>query len=101
MIGMADLSAGEAVEQLRAEGHTELADRIDEQLIGRNVLEGRWTFQIIEEFDSGYYADFQRFEAEARKELVQGKRHLFEAEMKESRRTRGLRHHEAQPPERR
>ena len=101
MIGMADLSAGEAVEQLRAEGHTELADRIDEQLIGRNVLEGRWTFQIIEEFDSGYYAYFRRFEAEARKELVEGKRHLFEAEMKESRRTRGLRHHEAQPPERR
>jgi hypothetical protein len=101
MIGTADLSAGEAVEQLRAEGHSELADRIDEQLIGRNVLEGRWTFQIVEEFDSGYYADFRRFEAQARDELAQGKRHLFEAEMKESRRTSALRHHEAQPPERR
>jgi hypothetical protein len=89
------------VQQLRAAGHAELADRIDEELIGRNVLEGRWTFQIIEEFDSGYYADFQRFERESRESLVQGKRHLFEAEMKEERRSHGRRHHEAQPPERR
>jgi hypothetical protein len=101
MIGMADLAAGEAVQQLRDAGHTELADRIDDELIGRNVLEGRWTFQIVEEFDSGYYADFQRFEREAREQLAEGKRHLFEAEMKESRRTFGRRHHEAQPPERR
>ena len=101
MIGMADLAAGEAVQQLRAAGHAELADRIDEELIGRNVLEGRWTFQLIEEFDNGYYADFQRFERESRESLVQGKRHLFEAEMKEERRSHGRRHHEARPPERR
>jgi hypothetical protein len=99
MIGMADLAAGEAVQQLRAAGHSALADRIDEELIGRNVLEGRWTFQIVEDFDSGYYADFQRFESESREALAQGKRHLFEAEMKEQRRTQGRRHHEAQPPE--
>ena len=100
MIGTADLTAGEAVEQLRAAGHGELAERIDQELIGRNVLEGRWTFQLVEEFDSGYYALFRRLEREAREELAEGKRHLFEAEMKEARRSRGQRHHEAQPTER-
>jgi len=99
MIGTADLTAGQAVAQLRAAGHGELAERIDRELVGRNVLEGRWTFQVVEEFDAGYYADFQRLEALARDELVEGKRHLFEAEMKEDRRTQERRHHEAQPPQ--
>ena len=97
LTGTADLALGEAVDMLRAAGHTELADRIDCELVGRNVLEGRWTFQVIEEYDDGYYATFRRFDQEAREALVGGRRHLFEAEMKERERTPGLRHHEAIP----
>ena len=26
------------------------------ELVGRNVIEGRWTFQIVEEYDAGYDA---------------------------------------------
>ena len=36
---------------------------------------------------------------QVRDELVAGRRHLFEAEMKEDRRTRGRRGHEARPVE--
>ncbi len=97
LTGTADLALGEAVEMLRAAGHTDLADRIDRELVGRNVLEGRWTFQVIEEYDDDYYATFRRFEREAREALVGGRRHLFEAEMKNRERTPGLRHHEAVP----
>ncbi|WP_076262628.1 hypothetical protein [Intrasporangium flavum] len=97
LTGTADLALGEAVDLLRDAGHCELADRIDRELVGRNVLEGRWTFQVIEEYDDGYYATFRRFEREARERLVGGRRHLFEAEMKERERTPGLRHHEAVP----
>jgi hypothetical protein len=97
LTGTADLALGEAVDQLRAAGHPELADQIQTELLGRNVLEGRWTFQVVEEYDDGYYATFKRLEALARERLVGGRRHLYEAEMKEDRRTHGLRHHEAVP----
>lgn len=96
--GMADLTLGEAVEMLRAAGHAELADRIENEVIGRNVVEGRWTFQIVDDYDDGYYAAFRELEAQARDSLVDGKRHLFEAEMKEDRRTQGRSGHEARPP---
>ncbi len=95
--GMADLTLGEAVEMLRAAGHAELADRIENEVIGRNVVEGRWTFQIVDDYDDGYYAAFRELEAQARDSLVDGKRHLFEAEMKEDRRTHGRQGHEAAP----
>lgn len=96
--GTADLTLGEGVDQLREAGHTELADRIEQELVGRNVLEGRWTFQIMEEYDDGYYAAFRELEQLARDQLVGGRRHLYEAEMKEDRRTHGRPGHEAQPP---
>lgn len=95
--GTADLTLGKAVEQLRDAGHAELADLVDRELVGRNVLQGRWTFQVVEDYDDGYYATFRRLEAEARDRLVGGRRHLYEAEMKEDRRTHGLPGHEATP----
>ncbi|MDN5766909.1 MAG: hypothetical protein L0H96_13485 [Humibacillus sp.] len=97
LTGMADLALGEAVDLLREAGHDELADRVDTELVGRNVIEGRWTFQIVEEYDDGYYDTFKGLEAQARQTLVGGRRHLFEAEMKQDRRTKGARHHEAAP----
>jgi hypothetical protein len=97
LTGMGDLALGDAVELFRTAGHPDIADRLERELVGRNVVEGRWTFQIVEEFDDGYYAAFKQLEAGARDELVDGRRHLFEAEMKEDRRTHGARHHEAAP----
>ncbi len=99
MTGSADLALGEAVHLFRSAGHPDLADRLETQLVGRNVIEGRWTFQVVEDYDDGYYAAFKDTEARARDELVLGRRHLFEAEMKEDRRTHGRRHHEARPLE--
>ncbi|OII33923.1 hypothetical protein BIU98_05615 [Curtobacterium sp. MMLR14_010] len=97
LTGKADLGFGDAVEQLRKAGHSELADRIDTELIGRNVIEGRWTFQIVEDYDDGYYALAKDLERTARDDLAGGRRHLLEAGMKEDRRTRAQRHHEATP----
>jgi hypothetical protein len=97
LTGTADLTLGEAVEELREAGHGELADRVDRELVGRNLLEGRWSFQIVEEYDDTYYSPFKELEKQARDELVEGRRHLFEAEMKEDRRTDGERHHEPIP----
>ncbi|MFI5956571.1 hypothetical protein [Cryptosporangium sp. NPDC051539] len=97
LTGHADLMLDDAVESLRKAGHDRLADRVETELVGRNLLEGRWTFQIVEEFDDGYYAAFRGVEKDARDELLGGRRHVFESEMKERRRTHGRRHHEARP----
>ncbi len=97
LTGGADLALGEAVQGLREAGHPQLADRIERDLIGRNVLQGRWTFQIVEEYDDGYWSVFRETERAARDELLQGRRHLFEAQMKEQRRTHGQAGHEATP----
>jgi hypothetical protein len=97
LIGHADLMLDEAVRLFGDAGHPKLAERIRTELVGRNVLAGRWTFQIVEEFDDGYYAVFKELDRAARDELIQGRRHVFEAEMKEARRTHGRPGHEAAP----
>jgi hypothetical protein len=82
--GHADAQLQEAVAMLRRAGHDPLADRIEADLVGRNVIPGRWTFELVEEYDDGYYSVFKGYDAEAREALVEGRRHLFEAEMKAS-----------------
>ena len=97
LTGSADLALGEAVDQLREAGHEELAERIERELVGRNVIHGRWTFQVVEDYDDNYYSAFKELEKLARDELAHGRRHLFEAEMKEDRRTPGAPKQEAVP----
>lgn len=97
LVGGADLTLDRVVRLLREAGHDYMADRVEYELLGRNILPGRWTFQVVEEFDDGYYATFQEIERDARQRLAGGRRHIFEAEMKQRRRTHGLPGHEATP----
>ena len=95
LTGTADFMLDDAVSLFRQAGYPKMAERIQEELIGRNVIPGHWTFQIVEEYDDGYYAEFKTIEKEARDEFAEGKRHLYEAELKEQRRTHGRKGHEA------
>jgi hypothetical protein len=97
LTGTADFMLDEAVSLLMQGGHTAIAERIQRELIGRNVVPGRWTFQLVEEYDDGYYSEFRQVEKDARDELAGGRRHLYEAELKERRRTHGRHGHEALP----
>jgi hypothetical protein len=99
LTGSADIALGEAVDALAEAGHHDLADRLQRELVGRNVIAGRWTFQIVEDYDDNYWSLFRRLEEAARTELVGGRRHLYEARLKESERTAGERGHEATPEE--
>ncbi len=94
LTGTADFQLGDAVERLRAAGHTELAAEIERDIVGRNVIPGRWTFQIMEEYDDTYWSAIREIEQRARDTLTGGLRHLHEARMKEDRRTPGREHHE-------
>lgn len=82
MSGQADLALGEATRQLRDAGHEALAAEIDEVLVGRDVVPGSWTFQIVEAYDAQYWSVFRAVDEHARYQLVGGAPHLFEAEMK-------------------
>lgn len=97
MLGHADLMFGEAADLLEEAGHTEHAERLRDELVGRNVIEGRWTFQLVEDFDDGYWSEARVHERRIRDDLVAGRRHVYESEMKEDRRTKGRRHHESRP----
>lgn len=97
LTGSADLALGDAVEQLRAAGHRAIADDLERELVGRNVIPGRWTFQIMEEYDDTYWSVFRDTERRVRETLTDGRRHLFEAGMKEDRRTHGHPDHTATP----
>lgn len=97
LMGRLDLQMGEAAELLRDAGHGELADLVEREVVGRNVLDGRWTFQVVEEFDDLYYGPVRDVERVVREALVGGRRHVMEAEMKERRRSGGRPAHEAAP----
>jgi hypothetical protein len=97
LMGRADLLFGDAADQLAEAGHTELADHIRREVVGRNVLEGRWTYQVVEEFDGDYYDAVRQAEQRVLDDLMDGRRHVLEAEMKEQRRSQGRRHHERRP----
>lgn len=102
LIGSGAAALNEAVAALKECGHGELANTIERELVGHNVIPGRWTFQVVEEFDDGYWTCFREHERRARDLLLQGRRHIFEAEMKERERSideRGLplQGHEATP----
>ncbi|MFE3050083.1 hypothetical protein ACFXIY_23885 [Streptomyces albidoflavus] len=87
LTGTADFQLDEAVRLLREAGHAEEAERVRTELVGRNVTPGHWTFQLVEEYDDGYYHPFAALEAELTDRLAGGRRHLHEAELKRRRRS--------------
>ncbi|MEU6957088.1 hypothetical protein [Streptomyces sp. NPDC045714] len=89
LTGSADLALDGAVRLLRAAGHGHHAERVEREILGRNVIPGHWTFQIVEEYNATYYDVFRTIEDEIRRELAEGRDHLYEAEMKAARRTEG------------
>ena len=70
LMGHADLLLGAACDELAEAGHPAVADRLRTDLVGRNVLHGRWTFQVVEEFDDDYWSLFREHEGAVRAELT-------------------------------
>jgi len=97
LTGKADRVLQDAVAILRDAGHASLADDLDRELVGRNVVADHWTYQLIEDFDDRYWTTFRDFDARARDELAGGDRHVLEARMKQAERTKGHPRHAAGP----
>ncbi|CAL9363507.1 hypothetical protein SUDANB15_00704 [Streptomyces sp. enrichment culture] len=97
LTGTADLELDRAVALLHKAGHPDWAETVRTQVLGRNVIPGHWTFQVVEAYDATYYQPFKEIEQAAVEELAEGRDHLYEAEMKEARRTVGHPDHAARP----
>ncbi len=97
LTGKADRQLQESVELFEKAGAPELAADLDRDLVGRNVIADRWTFQIVEDFDANYWGSFRAFDERARNELADGDRHVYEARMKQGERSKGHPKHEAGP----
>lgn len=86
LIGRADFLFEESSLRLAECGHREEADSLWQNVVGRDVLEGRWTFEIVERFDDDYY-DAARFEVLGLEHrLVGGRRHAHEEGLRQRRR---------------
>jgi hypothetical protein len=96
-MGRADFLFGDAADMLREAGRADLADRLEAELVGRNVLDGRWTYEVIEEFERVYYRVAVELERLLRDELTDGRRHAFESRLQARRRTRDMPGHEPLP----
>ena len=81
LCGTADLTLQEAVSRLRDAGHADLAGDVERVLVGRDVIPGSWSFQLVELYD-GYWKVFRNVEEHARGLLGFSDRHVAEAEMK-------------------
>ncbi len=57
------------------------------EVVGRNALDGRWSYQIVEEFEDLYWLPVRERERLVTERLLDGRRHVHEAEMKQERHT--------------
>ncbi|WP_285563884.1 hypothetical protein [Streptomyces sp. RTGN2] len=89
LTGSADFAVGDAVRLLREAGHDQDADLVEREILGRNVIPGHWTFQLIETYNETYYRPFTDIEQQLVHRLAQGRDHLYEAELKKARRPLG------------
>src|SRR4051812_47780465 len=70
MLGHLDFQMSDAAVLLREAGHAGCAELVETEIVGRNVLDGRWTYQILEEFEDLYYDVIRAHERHIRNELV-------------------------------
>jgi hypothetical protein len=86
LIGRADFLFEESAVQLAKAGHREEAAELWRNVVGRDVLEGRWTFEIVERFDDDYYQAARSEVSGLEQRMVGGRRHPHEELMRDRRR---------------
>jgi hypothetical protein len=86
LIGRADFLFEESARSLAQLGHRDQAGSLWHNLVGRDVLENRWTFEIVERFDEDYYDAVRSEIRSLEQSLVGGRRHAHEEALRRRRR---------------
>lgn len=71
----------EAEQLLRAAGRDGLADELRDEHLPLGVVRAngeRWSYDLLEDFESGFLDSVTGFETAAREEIADGRRHLTE-----------------------
>ena len=63
---------------LRGEGHDELADELRDDLLPLGVLDGTWSYGVVEAYQEGLLPATLDYEERLREELADGERHVAE-----------------------
>ena len=85
MIGRADFLFEESAILLAKAGHRADAHSLWRKVVGRDVLESRWTFEIVERFDDDYYDAAHSEVMGLEERLVAGRRHAHEEALRQRR----------------
>jgi hypothetical protein len=86
LIGRADFLFKQSARALAAGGHHAESASLWRNVVGRDVLQGRWTFEIVESFDDDYYDATRTEVLGLERGLVGGRRHAHEEQLREARR---------------
>lgn len=68
----------DAEERLREAGHEELANHLRDEVLPLGAVEDRWTYDLLETFESGLYDDVTAYEKQVRDDVADGRRHVAE-----------------------
>lgn len=81
----ADILFSEAATSLREQGHPDEAEILETRVIGRNVIDDRWSFEVVEAFEDGFYGPVSGAVRDIERRTVGGRRHALDAAVKQAR----------------
>lgn len=67
--------------ELREAGHDAFADQLRDDVLPAGVVGDRWTYELIEEFETGFLDGVEGFEAAVREDLADGVAHVHERDL--------------------
>lgn len=81
----ADILFAEVAASLQAQGRADEAELLQDHVIGRNVIDDRWSFELVEGFDDSYYSPVTEAVRDLEGRTVGGRRHARESVLKQHR----------------
>jgi hypothetical protein len=70
-----------ARETLRAAGYDDLADELRDRHLPAGVIGDRWTFELVTNFEEGFYDEIATFAGDLREEVGDGEVHVRERDL--------------------
>jgi len=67
-----------ARERLRDAGHDAIADRFRDEVLPAGVVDGCWSYEVVEAFEAGLLSDGTSAAREARERIADGVEHVSE-----------------------
>ncbi|ELZ01499.1 hypothetical protein C482_06984 [Natrialba chahannaoensis JCM 10990] len=77
-LGHAMDRVGDAEDELREAGHEEWANGVRDDHLPAGAISDQWTYELVEEFSTGFVTEMDAFETAVRDDLADGVGHVRE-----------------------